>query len=948
MPIPDFEKSHPDLPPPKRKKVKITFKSALTAVLVAGLGLALAGLLAFTLAMAWISRDLPNPNTLMTREIPQSTKIYDRTGQVLLYEIHGEEKRSLVKIEDIPETMKQATISIEDRQFYEHHGVNWMSIMRAVYVDVIQQRKAQGASTLTQQLVKNAILTNEKSIIRKLKEMLLALQIERRFTKDQILQMYLNEIPYGSMVYGVGSAAETYFGKSVKDLTLDEAALLAAIPQAPDRYNPYGSGVSGDNRNLLVKRQRQVLDAMVRDGYIKQEQSDEAKKIDTLAKLVPQKMGEIKAPHFVMYVRSQLFDLYGQKRVEQGGLRVTTTLDWDKQQIAEEEVKKGVEKYGAKYNFNNSSMVALDPKNGQLLAMVGSKDYFDDNIDGQVNVAVSLRQPGSSFKPIVYTAGFIKGYTSETVLWDVLTTFKTEIGKYEPHNYSNTYNGPVTARKALQGSLNVPAVKMLYLVGIQRVLDFAEQLGYTSFAERDRFGLSLVLGGGEVELLEHANAYAAFANRGQQYPVTSIIKVTEADGSPVDEWVQPEPKKVMPQEAADTITNVLSDNAARAYVFGGGSWLVLPGRTVAAKTGTTNNFKDAWTMGYTPSLVAGVWVGNTTGTSMNGGADGSVVAAPIWNTFMKRALADTPKEEFPPMPPIQTTKPMLVGKSAEKEVEVDKISGKLATEFTPPELKEKRKAYEGHCELWYVDKDDPLGPPPTNPGKDPQFQNWETAVQAWIEKKQWHTTSTAPTEYDDVHTATSKPTVTILSPQINDSLYSRDLTVQFSVQASRPIHRVEIKIDGTDLGVAGANQTSASVRIPNSVAQGFHDITVKAYDDVSNTSEAKVTVNLVAQEAAIQATITSPGPGATLTMSNFPVPVNVQINDLEDVKKIDLFVERNGAATLVGSVIAPSAYGNQVNWNAAPEPGTVSLYAEVVRGDGSSNKGSPITVNVTQ
>lgn len=948
MPIPDFEKPVEHTPYKSNIRRKWNTRSILTVSGLVLLGLGLLGILGFTLTMAWISRDLPNPNTLMTREIPQSTKIYDRTGQTVLYEIHGDEKRSLVKIEDIPEVMKQATLAIEDRQFYEHHGVNWVRLAKAVYVDVIEQRKAQGASTLTQQLVKNAILTNEKSFDRKLKEMLLALQIERRFTKDQILQMYLNEIPYGSMVYGVGSAAETYFGKKVQDLTLDEAALLAAIPQAPDRYNPYGSGVSGDNRKSLVDRQRLVLDGMVRDGYITREKADETEKIDTLAKLVPQKMGEIRAPHFVMYVKSLLFEKYGQKRVEQGGLRVTTTLDWGKQQIAEEEVKKGVEKYGPEYGFNNSSLVSLDPKTGEILAMVGSKDYFDDKIDGQVNVSLRPRQPGSSFKPIVYTAGFIKGYTSETILWDVLTTFKTEIGKYEPHNYSNTYNGPVTVRKALQGSLNIPAVKMLYLVGIQRVLDFAEQLGYTTFGDRDRFGLSLVLGGGDVKLLEHTNAYAAFANRGIQFPTTAIMSVTEADGTPVDETQKSEGKQVMPQEAADTITDVLSDNAARAYVFGGGSWLALPGREVAAKTGTTNNFRDAWTMGYTPSLVAGVWVGNSSGSYMNGGADGSVVAAPIWNAYMKRALADAPKETFPPMPAIQTTKSVLIGKSAEKIVKVDKMTGKLATEFTPPELVEERKVYEGHNILWYLDKDDPLGPVPTNPAKDPQYQNWETSVQDWIKKNNWHTTSTAPTEYDDVHTVANKPNVNIISPQINDTLYSRDVNIQFSVQAQRAIHRVEVKMDGTDLGIAGPNQSSVSVRIPNNIAQGYHDIVITAYDDVGNHNEAKVTVNLLADAAPISATITSPPSGASVSTATFPQQINVQLNELSDVKKIDIYMERNGMPSLIGSVIAPSSYGNHVNWSAIPEPGTVSLYAEVIRTDGSNNKGSPVTVYITQ
>lgn len=925
---------------------KSKIKAMAVVVLVGLLCLFLAGVLAFTILMAWISRDLPNPNTLLSREIPQSTKIYDRTGETLLYEIHGEEKRSLVKIEDIPETMKQATIAIEDRAFYEHHGVNWMRVVKAVYVDVIERRKAQGASTLTQQLVKNAILTNEKSFTRKLKELLLALQIERQYTKDQILQMYLNEVPYGSVTYGIGSAAESYFGKTVKELTLDEVALLAAIPQAPDTYSPYGTGVRGDNRDLLIRRQSLILDAMVRDNYISKDQADEAKKIKTLEKLVKRSVGDIKAPHFVMYVRSQLIDTYGQKKVEQGGLKVITTLDWKKQEIAREELEKGVEKYGPKNGFTNAALVSLDPKNGQILAMVGSKDFFDPAIDGQVNVTIRPRQPGSSFKPIVYAAGLIKGYTPDTTLWDVFTTFKTEIGNYEPKNYSNKYYGPVSIRKALQGSLNIPAVKMLYLVGIGRVLDFAEQLGYTTLAERDRFGLSLVLGGGEVKLVEHANAYAAFAGEGTQYPIASILSVADSDGTKLEEWKQSEGKQAVPKEVAQRMSNILSDNSARAYIFNTGNYLTLPDRAVAAKTGTTNNFKDAWTMGYTPNLVAGVWVGNSSSSAMNTGADGSVVAAPIWQAYMKRSLADMPKEAFTAPPPLTTTKPILTGKAVERTVKIDKVTGKIATEFTPAELVEERKVYEGHDTLYYLDKDDPMGPAPTNPESDPQYRNWENAVQEWIKKNSWHTTSTAPTEYDDVHTKENQPTVNINNPQANESLYSRDITVQASIQALRPIVRVEIKLGDTVIAAVNGNQGSYPAHIPNTISKGYQDLTVTVIDDVGNRSTAKTTINLIADSAPISLSITAPAGGTRISQTSFPVPVSTQINELQDVKKIDVMMEQSGTVSLLGSVIAPNSFSNDVYWNSKPAIGTVVIYPVALRGDGTTVRGDNVTITI--
>lgn len=951
MPIPglkEIQKLPQEWKERRAKKRPGRLKAVAVILLIVCLALGLLGLLTATIAMAWISRDLPNPNTLSTREIPQSTKIYDRTGETLLYEIHGDEKRSLVKIEEIPEVMKQATISIEDRAFYEHGGIYWKGLVRAFTVGFLQNKRVEGTSTLTQQLVKNAILTNERTVTRKVKEILLSFQIERRYTKDQILQMYLNEIPYGSMIYGVGSAAEGYFGKRVDELTLDEAALLAAIPQAPDKWSPYGTGMHGDNRQGLIARQRLILDDMVRDGYITKEQADEAKQIDTLQKLVPRTVGDIKAPHFVMYVRSQLIETYGQKTVEQGGMRVITSLDWEMQQIAEEEVRKGVEKNGEKFGFTNASLVALDPKSGQILSMVGSKDFFDKEIDGQVNVSIRPRQPGSSFKPIVFTAGFIKGYTSETTLWDVLTTFKTDVGPYNPKNYSPVYNGPISVRKALQGSLNIPAVKMLYLVGVGRVLDFAEQLGYTTFEDRSRFGLSLVLGGGEVKLLEHVNAYAAFANQGRQYPITSILKVTDVNNNVLLEWQAPEGKEVVPAAAANEITNVLSDNNARAYVFGTQNFLTLPDRPAAAKTGTTNNFKDAWTLGYVPSLAAGVWVGNSDATEMKSGADGSVIAAPIWQGFMKRALADTPKESFPPMPQLTAAKPVLLGKAFKTTVKIDKFSGKLATEFTPEDLVEEKEFYEAHNILWYLDKDDPMGPAPANPESDPQFANWEYGVQEWVKKNEWHTTSTVPTEYDDIHTADNRPVLNLISPQQNDNLYSRDLTISFNAQTSRMVQSVKVELDGLLIGSAEGSDNQVRVHIPNTVSRGYHDMVLLVRDDIGNTASVKVTINLLADPTPFRVSLEGVTTRDNPVLSDFPINLSLQVNDLHNLQKLDVFYTHEGSVGLVGSVVAPQNYVNIIQWNRPDQSGFYQLYTVAHFTDGSTFKGDTLGVSIGQ
>lgn len=933
-------------PEQKRKRKEKLKKIAFGVVLAFGC-LALAGALFMSMAMAWISRDLPDPNSLITRELQLSTKIFDRTGTHLLYEIHGDENRTLIQIKDLPAYVGQATISVEDKTFYQHHGISWRGMVRAVVVNLLQGESIKGTSTLTQQLVRNAILTTERSYTRKIKEVLLSLQIERIFDKDQILQMYLNEVPYGSTIYGIESAARSYFGKPAKELTVDEAALLAALPQAPDRYSPYGNGTRGDNRELLVQRQKYIISLMREQGYITQEQADEALKIDTLSKLIPKKLGNIDAPHFVMYVRSLLIEKYGQNTVERKGLKVITTLDYEKQKIAEEEVAKGVEDRGKTYDFNNASMVALDPKTGQILCMVGSKDFFDDENDGQFNVSLSPRQPGSSFKPIVYAAGFIKGYTPNTILWDVNTVFKTEIKNYEPRNYNFKENGPLTVRKALQGSLNIPAVKMMYLVGVGRVLDFAEQLGYTTFQDRSRFGLSLVLGGGEVRLLEHANAYASFANRGVQYPTSAILKVEDMNGKILEEFTQPKGEQVMDENVADQISDILSDNNSRAYIFGLNNKLTLPDRPVAAKTGTTNNFHDAWTMGYTPSLVAGVWVGNNDNTEMKRGADGSVIAAPIWQNFMKRALVNSSVEKFNSPQPISTDKPVLQGKSTEITLKIDKVTGKRATEFTPADLIEEKTFHEAHNILYYVDKDDPRGPKPKDPTQDPQYWNWENSVQDWAKRNEWNTTSTPPSEYDDVHNPETAPKVEITYPSHNTSWQSRVGTLELNLSSSRVINKIEAWSEGTLVGVRTGSGDSIQINFPSSFEKGYHDISVKVIDDVGNSGSANLTINLNAEPEPLTIKIINLSNNETLHSSNFPLTLTISISDISSINKLDFYSQTaDGSTRLIGSEIQPTTNLVQFTWQTPPEKGNYTVFPAIVDKEENTHTGDYVKIKI--
>jgi len=704
------------------------------------------------IGIIWISRDLPNPNQLINRDVAQSTKIYDRTGTHVLYEIHGEEKRTLVSLNQIPLYAREASIAVEDKDFYKHGGFSVWAMIRTAITNVIYNRSA-GGSTLTQQFIKNAILTNDKTITRKVKELILAQQIEKKFSKDEILQMYLNEIPYGSNAYGIEAASQKYFGKDVQNISLAQAALLAALPQSPSRYSPYGP-----NKDLLLGRKDYILDLMAQQGYITEVQRDEAKK-EVLTFQRPE--ASITAPHFVMYIKSLLSDKYGEQTLEQGGLKIITTIDYDKQKIADEVITDKTKNYQTKYHANNAALVAIDPKNGQVLAMVGSRDYFDDSISGQVNVATSLRQPGSSIKPIVYASLFEKGYTPDTILYDVVTNFSTDSTQpYIPHNYNLKEYGPVSIRQALAGSLNIPAVEALYLTGINSVVELAHSMGYTSLNEKD-LGLSLVLGGGEVKLLEHTNAFSAFARDGQVSDITTILKVEDKDGKTLEQY-QTNTKNVITSQTARLINSILSDNAARTFIFGEKNSLVLGDRPVAAKTGTTNDYHDAWTIGYTPSLVTGVWVGNTDNKPMKLGADGSIVAGPIWNAFMSGALAGTPVETFKEPDIKKSGKAIIDGeRTVVGTVSIDTRNGKTASSNTPTEFIGTKNLYDNHSILYYIDKNDPLGPAPINPASDPQFIGWESAIATWAKKNNEYVSSSTPIIIDTASSTASTSEVNI-------------------------------------------------------------------------------------------------------------------------------------------------------------------------------------------
>jgi 1A family penicillin-binding protein len=739
---------------------------------------------------AWASvMSIPSINSFENRKVAESTKIYDRTGNVVLYDVHGAVRRTAVPLSEISPFIQHATVSIEDATFYQNSGFRPLAFLRAAVANITSHGYSQGGSTITQQVVKNALLTQDKTIIRKVEEIILALRLARVYTKDQILETYLNENGYGGTIYGVQEASQYFFGVDAKDVDLAQAAYLAALPQAPTHLSPYGP-----NKKELDARKNLVLQRMKDLGYIKND--DYAQAVAEQVKFRDETEAGIKAPHFVFFIRDYLESKYGSDAVENGGLKVITTLDYSLQQDAEASVAKYADGMQKNFNASNEGVVAVDPKTGQILAMVGSRDYFNEDIDGAVNVTTSTRQPGSSFKPFVYATALEKGYTPDTVVFDLQTQFSTSCSPtdtasdtppcYSPGNFDGTFKGPMTFRDALAQSENVPAVKVLYLAGVKDSIKTATDLGISTLSDAAHYGLTLVLGGGEVKLLEMTGAYAVFANDGVKNPPVGILRVEDKSGNVLEQYQQ-NATQVLDPQIANQINDMLSDNVARIPEFGADSPLYFKGYDVADKTGTTNDFRDVWIIGYTPSISVGAWAGNNNNTPM-AKKIAAFIIAPMWHDFMAKALtkysSQTDAFTSPsPDPDLDTLPPVLRG-----NWNTDPSKGT-------------------HDILWWVNKDNPRSGQGGNPG-DSQFAYWDYPVQLWAQSNGTFTgltgqdtaASSTPGTGGGVPTATG---LTITSPSQGTTIsWGPAFTASVSYPTTMQISQVTYFINGSLVGVS--------------------------------------------------------------------------------------------------------------------------------------------------
>ena len=801
------------------------------------------------LLLIWVSTfDIPTLDNFEERKVTQSTKIYDKTGEILLYDVFNNVKRTVVPFDKISPYAKQAALAIEDQNFYEHNGVKISSFMRAVLTNILSFEFSQGGSTITQQVVKNSLLTSEKLISRKLKEWVLAVKLEKILTKDEILSLYLNEIPYGGSIYGIEEASNVYFAKTASELNLVESAYLASLPQAPTYFSPYGK-----NRDKLEKRKNTVLKEMKQVGYITSEEYDEALTIEVMFQ--PQSEFGIKAPHFVIYVREYLEKKYGPGILENGGLRVITTLDYDLQQKAEELALTYALKNKETYDAENIALLATDPQTGGILTMVGSRNYFDEEIDGNFNITTAFRQPGSAFKPFAYTAAFEKGYTPSTILFDLPTQFSTTCspdgvgtGCYTPGNYDNIFRGPMTMRDALAQSVNIPAVKTLYLSGMRNVIDLAKRMGVSNLGDYRTYGLTLVLGGGEVRLIDMVGAYGIFANQGIKNEIHSIIEVRDLQGNVLEKFEGKE-EVILEKNIALMTTDILSDNIARTPAFGSNSYLNFPGRDVAVKTGTTNDYRDAWIVGYTPRISAGAWAGNNDNSPMDKKVAGFIIA-PFWNEFMNYALTKVPTEYFE-KPVIDTSydiHPILRGKwQGSKYLVIDSVSGKKATEFTPESTKEEILYGEIKPIIAVVDKDNPRGSTPLF-NNDPQISLWEFPIKNWIQTQGFteNLNPNLPTDSDDVHTESSSPFIEIREPKNNETLNKNSLiSVQINLKNESRVKQVTYKLDNKIIGTRTTEPFNFTFKpIDFGVETGSHQLSVTVLDEVSNTNTDTISINI--------------------------------------------------------------------------------------------------------
>jgi len=837
------------------------FKYITLALFFSVIGFIFLGTILFALS----ARDLPSPEKVVRHE-GYATKIFDRNDK-LLYDVYSGEHRIPVKFEDIPQSLRQATIAIEDKNFYKHQGFDPLSWLRIIF-NIIFKQQLTGGSTLTQQLVKNVLLTPQRTITRKVKEFMLAVQIENRYSKDQILQMYLNESPYGGTAWGVEAASEQYFGKKTQDLTLAESAILAGLPQRPSYYSPFG-----DHPKAYISRTTDVLRRMREDGYIGAGQEKAA--VDSLAKVTfRDQTGGLVAPHFVMYVKSLLESRYGEKMVETGGLRIKTTLDLNIQEKAQQVVTDEIKKVEILHITNGAALV-LDPKSGEILAMVGSKDYDDPDYDGKVNVTLSPRQPGSSIKPVTYATAFSKGYNPASIISDVRTEFPGGVGAkpYVPVNYDGKDHGPVDLRHCLGSSLNVPSVKLLALVGIKDMLTLAYKMGLKTLEPTteniNRFGLSVTLGGGEVRLLDLSTAYSSFANAGLKVEPTAILKVEDGNGK-ILEQIKPQPGvRILPETVTFLINNILSDNSARLITFGENSLLNIPGASLAVKTGTTDDKRDNWTIGWTSKFLVGVWVGNNDNSPMKQVASGVSGASPIWRAIVMYLLARNPSTEF--IVPAGVNKmsldmvsgyPAHDGYGAKEEFV---IAGTESTIADPIHKKIKicrnqkdklasstmiAKGDFEEREVIDLSEQDPISTDGVN--------RWQKGIDDWV-VKQSDEKYKVPKEYCS---ESNEVVVNFRKPADKEQINSNDLEIEIEAVGNSNITKVELLADGN----LQETFTSKPFRKTLNLSDGVHTLKAKAWDDRGNSGERQISIGVN------QPVDNQPSPSPSAVPSDSPAP----------------------------------------------------------------------------
>ena len=764
-------------------------------------GAVILGFIFLFILFAWYAKDLPSPSKL-SQQTGYSTVFLDREGKVL-YDMYKDKNRVPVTFEEIPKTLKEATIAIEDKNFYKHGGFSQTGMIRAVF-NMFLGRGLQSGSTITQQLIKNVLLTNRQTITRKVQEIILSFEVERRYEKDEILLMYLNEAPYGGSYWGVGTAAKAYFGKSVKDLNLVESAILAGLPQSPSLYSPF----IGKNE-AWKSRTKSVLRRMREDRYITKEQEKTAlKKVETTKFNAPKIL--IEAPHFVFYVKDRIENEYGSKIIDQG-VKIKTTLSLEVQQITEKIVKEEIAKL-KDFNATNAAVVVLDSKTGEILAMIGSYDFNDEKF-GKFNVAeLGQRQPGSALKPFTYGLAFEKGYTPSSIFMDVKTTFPDQGNEdYIPVNYDGKFRGPVQLRFALGNSINVPAVKILAVLGLRDFLTKLNDLGMPTFAPSSenlkRFGLSLTLGGGETTLLNLTSAYSTLATGGIRHEVSSIVDVSDFKGKNIFKKVRTQEKKVFSPEVSFLLSHILSDNNARIEEFGPNSYLNIPGKTVAVKTGTTDDKRDNWAVGFTKSITVGVWVGNNDNSPMNPKiASGATGASPIWYGIMRELLkkyddgiidkpdrvkaltidsflGGLPRDGYPTRSEyfIEGTEPKDISPWY-KKVKISKSNGKLANE-----VEIKSGNYE-EKDFIIISENDPV----STDGKN----RWQEAINAWA-GQQGDDKFKPPTETSDA--SNDSVIVSIKSPSNQSTVSSGNLNIKAKIVSLDKLKSVKIKLNGEEI-----------------------------------------------------------------------------------------------------------------------------------------------------